>query len=163
MPTRPPSDTSLSSAQALSLPTRCFTGGFLTVPVRVGLPGVTRPAQGHTVSGEPTRGAAGPCCFLPFLLHFHAEVSTDPFGRFFSIPSSTREVKGWFEVSGWVSGLGTGASLGFFGYSNILQRKAAWGGRGGGQVGVIWLFKAGITVGSQRSRAPPTPCFHLNV
>ena len=151
--------------------TRATTGSRAAHKVlRWWLPTQSGAPRGHVAcSGPhgqrgPPRGAAGPCWFLPFLLHFHEEVSTDPFGRFFlSIPGSTREVKGWLEVSGRGVRVGAGASLGFFGYSNILQHEPAWGRRGGGQVGVIWLFKAQITVGSLRSRAPPTPCFHLNV
>lgn len=127
--TRPPPKPAAHKASA---------GGF-PLP-RVGLPGSRGLPRAARSAGASTRGRQA-CWFLPFLLHFHAEVSTDPFGRFFfPIPGSTRS-KGWLEVSGGVSGLGrepAWASLAIqIFYSMNLLGKERWR-----QVGVILVIQS---------------------
>lgn len=100
---------------------RCFTGGFLTVPMKLGLTEVTQPAQVHTVSGNLHHDLnvrlLGPAVFCPF-----CPSSMDTFGRvcffFFPVPNFTREVKGWLEIS-WQAVRGGDRS----------------------QSGLLWLFK----------------------
>lgn len=79
---------------------------------------------------------------------------------FSSGPNVIKEVKGWLCISRqgrkghwcWlVLGVGLGAGVGCFGYSNILHIEVCGEGGAHSQVGVICVFKAWITVGSLRS------------
>lgn len=98
--------------------------------------------QGRTVSGASTRGCQA-CWFRPFCsISMQRCPRTHLGGFFFPIPGSTREVKGWLEVSGRGVGVGAGSQPGLLGYSNILQHEPAWGRRGGGQVGVILVIQS---------------------
>lgn len=95
---------------------RCFTSGFLTVPMKLGLTDVTRPAQVHTVSGNLHHDLnvrlLGPAVFCPF-----CPSSMDTFGRvcfFFScsqLHSGSKGMvgnllagcQGWGQESVWAA------------------------------------------------------------
>ena len=103
-------------------------------------------------------GLPGPALFCSFRSISMRRSPRTHLGGFFSYSQLHLGGKGmvrslWAGCQGW----GPEPACAPLAIQIFYSIKVCGEGEMAAQVGVIWLFKAGITVGSLRSRAPPTP------